>query len=690
MENLEDALKGRVDTKAHKVLFSFFLALVLVLVGVRLWSAARYRAVPVLNQLAASADGVAVACGQSVYLFSLDGVKIRTYALPNSVKTTQLFWDEGSLFLADMDNKNVLVLNAGADTIRNFTGQALNAQFKIIREPGTGNLFVSDSANHRILVFDQSYRYLRSFGQEGSGPGQFRFPNDMVFDESGRLLIANTKRSTIDVYRPDGQYVNTLVNSAGDRVYRYPTDFIVTPDRLLVLENDGYLERGKVRVYDRKGVKVGELDLGGDQIIGGLSAYGNTIYLTDSGNQELKTFSLADLHPLGTFSHEFDVQNADWRREAAFYHSMSLGSLIALLVFCAPVIIFYLKIKKEESKAIALFDLGVLTAKTKGDAASTPADLILGIPVNEKQKRWAIILLIASVVSIPLGMVLAKTVSSLLAILVLLSGLLSLPAGIILFVKSGGFAGKMRKQTELIVKKIVRDGKLVLQPGEQAERIALAQGKTSALEQVLLVFTTKRFLLYSLSWGKVTRIEQFPFESIRNIQPAKKDFLTSKPVVQVALVVDGEKRDFKFYHFKKDYLSLLGEEFFRRIGKASGVPHGVLCLSCLQPMQGDYCLHCASKLTPDWTSVLLSLLFPGLGQLRNGEMLKGLVYVIAATVISLVGYIYIKGWFFEGADVTMKDKAIIFRLGIIAPILYVSNVIDAYRSGVRARKKQRP
>jgi hypothetical protein len=689
MAQLEDSLKGQWDNKANKIVLSFFLVLVLLLVGVRLWSEARYRAVPVLNQIAASADGVAIACGQSVYLFSLDGVKIRTYALPDSVKTTQLFWDKGSLFLADMDNKNVLVLNAGADTTRNFTGPVINAQFKVIHEPGTGNLFVSDGGNHRILVFDPSYKYLRSFGQEGNRPGDFRFPNDMAFDESGRLLISNTKRSTIDVYSPDGNFLSTLVKSSGDRVYRYPTDFIVTPDRLLALENDGYLERGKVRVYDRMGVKVGELDLGGDQIIGGLAAYGNTLYLTDSGNQELKTFSLTNLQPQGTFSHEFEVQNADWRREAALYKWISWGSLFGLVLFCAPVIIFYLKIKKEETKEIASSDLSALTAQAKGDAVSPPADLILRIPVNEKQKKWAIIFLIATFVCIPVGMVIAKTVSPLLGILIVFSSLLSLLAGIKAFVKSGLFAGKMRQQTELIVKRIVREGKLVLEPGEQADRITLTQGKQSALEQVLQVFTTKRLLLYSLSWNKVTRIEQFPFESIRDIQPPKKDFFTSKPFVQVTLMAGGEKRDFKFFHFKEDYLRLIGEEFSRRIGKASGVPHAVLCLSCLQPMQGDYCLHCASKLTPDWTPVLLSLLFPGLGQLRNGEMQKGLVYVILATVLSLIGYLSIKGWFFEGADLTVKEKVHIIYLGVVAPVLYVSNAIDAYRSGIRARKRQR-
>jgi hypothetical protein len=212
MEKLEDTLKGRVDTKGNKVLFSFFLALVLVLVCVRLWSDARYRAVPVPNLIAASGDGIAVVCGHTVHLFSPDGVALRTYGLPELAKPTQLFWDEGSLSLADMDNENLLVLDAGAKRTQDFDGPAFNAQFKVIREPGTKALFVSDSANHRILVFDQSYRFQRRFGQEGNNPGGFRFPNDMAFDETGRLLIANTKRSAIDAFHTDGQFLRPFTH----------------------------------------------------------------------------------------------------------------------------------------------------------------------------------------------------------------------------------------------------------------------------------------------------------------------------------------------------------------------------------------------------------------------------------------------------------------------------------------------
>jgi DNA-binding beta-propeller fold protein YncE len=350
MDNLKDVLKGGMDTKTNKALFSFFLALMLVLVGARLWSDARYRSVPVPSQLAVSADGVAVVCGHTVYLYSTNGTAIRTYALPGSAKPTQLFWDRGSLRVADMESKGILVLDAGSITERNFTGPAINAQFKVAREPGTGDLFVSDEVNQRILVFDQSYRYVRRFGRMGDAPGELWFPTSMSFDGPGRLLIANTKRTAIDVFRPDGRYLSTLVNSAGDGDYCYPTDFIATPHRLVVLENDWNMERGRVRVYDRKGEKLGELDAGGSRVIGDIAAYGDTIYLTDVENRQLKTFSLANLQPLGTFSREFDRKCSEWRREAGLYKRMSRGSLIVLLLVCAPIIVFYLKIKKEETE----------------------------------------------------------------------------------------------------------------------------------------------------------------------------------------------------------------------------------------------------------------------------------------------------------------------------------------------------
>ncbi|GFE58081.1 6-bladed beta-propeller [Geobacter sp. AOG1] len=683
-------LKGGIDARANKLLFSLFLVLILVTVGVRLWADARYRAVPYPNLLAASADGVAVVSGQAVYLFAPDGTLSRTYPISADILPTQLFWDKGALCLGDLKSKTIVILSPAANTVRKLTGATINAQFKVAREPGTGRLFVSDSASHRILVFDEAGTFLRSFGREGKGPGEFRFPNELAFDEAGRLLIANTKLPSIEVYTPEGQYVSTLVTPSGDRVYRYPTDFALTPDRLVVLENDGFLERAKVRTYDRNGGKTGDLSLGTVSVVGDLVVDGERIYLSDCAGRQLLAFSLADLRPLGPVSPQFAAKCAEWRREAALFKRISLGSLVALFLFCAPVIFFYLRMKREETKELSRVDVGPLAGKSNREAAVAPsAELVLGTPQHERLHIIGLALLGTGAVFITLtaafaglSLPLSYQISAIFVAMIAFLG------GFILLIRSGGFSNWKRKQTSKTLQRIIRDGKLALLPGERLERVALAQHGQSAQALVLVIFTDRRLLHYFLNWGRIVRIEQIPFEALREVKPPPEGMFTLLHSLQVTFIANGPTRTFKYYDQKTDFLRLLEREFSGRLGRASGLPQGDLCLSCLQMFQDKYCATCATKLAPDQRAMWLSFLFPGLGQLRNGELQKGLMFTVMTVISLLVGYLGIKEWFFEGADLNLGQKLNIGTLVVMAPIWYVANIVDAHRSSIRGRKPE--
>lgn len=111
-----------------------------------------------------------------------------------------------------------------------------------------------------------------------------------------------------------------------------------------------------------------------------------------------------------------------------------------------------------------------------------------------------------------------------------------------------------------------------------------------------------------------------------------------------------------------------------------------LCLTCRQPLQGDYCAVCALELASDRQAVWLSVLFPGLGQIRNGEIQKGLIYCVITVVFLYVAYVGIDGWFFSGADLDARDKA---RLAVhiaLATVWYIANIFDAHHGSIRGRK----
>ena len=71
-----------------------------------------------------------------------------------------------------------------------------------------GDIFVSDGyGNCRIHHFSASGTLLNSWGEVGSGPGQFRLPHGICLTPDGRLLVADRENERIQIFRTDGSYL---------------------------------------------------------------------------------------------------------------------------------------------------------------------------------------------------------------------------------------------------------------------------------------------------------------------------------------------------------------------------------------------------------------------------------------------------------------------------------------------------
>ncbi|MCC7106407.1 MAG: TIGR03663 family protein [Chloroflexi bacterium] len=67
-----------------------------------------------------------------------------------------------------------------------------------------GSVYISDTGNKRVQVFDDQGRFLRSFGGEGADPGKFREPVGLAFAGSD-LLVADTWNNRIQRLDPTGK-----------------------------------------------------------------------------------------------------------------------------------------------------------------------------------------------------------------------------------------------------------------------------------------------------------------------------------------------------------------------------------------------------------------------------------------------------------------------------------------------------
>jgi DNA-binding beta-propeller fold protein YncE len=71
-----------------------------------------------------------------------------------------------------------------------------------------GEMYVSDGyGNARVHKFSANGRLLFSWGEPGSGPGQFEIPHGIAVDRQGTVYVADRENSRIQLFAPDGSYL---------------------------------------------------------------------------------------------------------------------------------------------------------------------------------------------------------------------------------------------------------------------------------------------------------------------------------------------------------------------------------------------------------------------------------------------------------------------------------------------------
>ena len=164
--------------------------------------------------------------------------------------------------------------------------------------PG-GNVFVADTANDRVAVFDASGNYLRQFGSSGSGQGQFEFPwgigvagNDVFVSDYNRDCVLKFRADTgafVSEWGKGGPPTCSGDHGSADGEFSSPSGIAVGPDALFVddFSNDriqkfsfGGSFLGKVSDPDGSGNFGSVVDMAADG--------DNTLWATTNGAAVLK------------------------------------------------------------------------------------------------------------------------------------------------------------------------------------------------------------------------------------------------------------------------------------------------------------------------------------------------------------------------------------------------------------------
>jgi DNA-binding beta-propeller fold protein YncE len=124
----------------------------------------------------------------------------------------------------------------------------------------SGNVYVSDGYNNRILVFDSSGNLVTTWGRFGTSDGLFSTPIGVAVDASDNVYVVDQGNSRIQVFSSSGVFLRKWgSNGTGDGQLSYPTDIAVDGSgRVYVTESDYNLKRARIQVFDATGKFVGK------------------------------------------------------------------------------------------------------------------------------------------------------------------------------------------------------------------------------------------------------------------------------------------------------------------------------------------------------------------------------------------------------------------------------------------------
>ena len=173
------------------------------------------------------------------------------YCVDNGDHTVRKFTPEGKL---------LLTLGDANKPSPAMSGIPFNLPTHSAVDPRDGGLYVTDGyANARVHKFSPDGKRLFSWGESGTGPGQFNIVHNIVVDKDGWVYIADRENHRIQVFDPNGKYETQWVNLS-----RAACICFDMKDEPLIYVGEYFCGLGSNRIGTNLGPRVTIMDLEGN------------------------------------------------------------------------------------------------------------------------------------------------------------------------------------------------------------------------------------------------------------------------------------------------------------------------------------------------------------------------------------------------------------------------------------------
>ena len=201
---------------------------------------------------------------------------------------------KGTVYITDSASGTVFRHTEGGEFLEPFITGQVTRPTGIVYSSRTSELYVADTALHKIHVFDREGHSKFDIGGWGDGPGRFNCPTDLALDSLGRLIVTDALNFRIQIFSPTGEFVG-MFGASGDSAgaFNKPKGAAVDSDgniyvvdalqdAIQIFDPSGRL----LMAFGSQGGRPGEFWMPSGLFIDG----NDTIYVADSYNRRIQMF----------------------------------------------------------------------------------------------------------------------------------------------------------------------------------------------------------------------------------------------------------------------------------------------------------------------------------------------------------------------------------------------------------------
>jgi sugar lactone lactonase YvrE len=143
--------------------------------------------------------------------------------------------DATNRFLYVVDTQQDQVIVYDADSLKLLRRIGTGGKNHFLTTPGDfgapqgvaldndGNVYVTDTMNNRVEIFDADGNFISLFGKHGDGPGYLARPKGIAVDGDGHIWVADEMEDRLQVFNRDGQLLTYIGSGHGELPGQFKT-----------------------------------------------------------------------------------------------------------------------------------------------------------------------------------------------------------------------------------------------------------------------------------------------------------------------------------------------------------------------------------------------------------------------------------------------------------------------------------